>query len=596
MPSDVTYVTTGRGRPPSLSRLFHSRWPLLWLAIALGGALLLTLVFARMVSAAGEGFSFSPDQVSVDEGSSATYTVALTGDAPDANVVVAIATSNSDLTWRIAGSSSAAGTGPLTFTPDNHDTPQAVEVFAGSDTDARDEIGILTHSVAGNTDYGLATVDVTIVDADTAGITLSSAKMVEGEGDAVEFDPTTEPLSPLVDGTDATATATYSVVLDSEPTAEVTVTITRSDVGDDLNDAVTLVGADPETETGDVTLTFSTMDYATPQPVTVTLTADADTAAEAPITLTHTITSSDEDYAALEATVMLTFEDEDAPGVMFGVLEDIGEGGSDSSYTVVLDSQPTANVTVTITSGDNGAVQVRTDSDLGFGASASLMFTTANYEMAQTVTVKAPDDADAADESVTLSHAVASDDANFNTQAILDAEKAAALAGLAEGATDEAKAEAEADAAKSLNVTVNVTDTTAGIRIASGSPAFDSETNTLKLVDGTDGAADGEADGASDVLTAEYTLTLQAALHGQTVIVAIARSDAGEDVERCCDGGTRTAVTFSSNDSWAEDGHGDAYRGLRHGGCGSDHAHPQGHVRGRGLRCPRTDGDGHLHG
>ena len=80
-------------------------------------------------------------------------------------------------------------------------------------------------------------------------------------------------------------------------------------------------------------------------------------------------------------------------------LLEIGEGNT-GSYTVVLDTQPIGEVTVTPVSGDTGAVTV----------SAALTFTATDWATAQTVTVTAVDDADADDESVTVTHSVAGAD------------------------------------------------------------------------------------------------------------------------------------------------------------------------------------------
>ena len=78
---------------------------------------------------------------------------------------------------------------------------------------------------------------------------------------------------------------------------------------------------------------------------------------------------------------------------------DVAEGAA-GTYTVVLDTQPTGNVTVTPASGDAGAVTV----------SAALTFTAANWSTAQTVTVTAVQDADWTDETVTVTNAVSGAD------------------------------------------------------------------------------------------------------------------------------------------------------------------------------------------
>ena len=77
------------------------------------------------------------------------------------------------------------------------------------------------------------------------------------------------------------------------------------------------------------------------------------------------------------------------------------EDSTGDSYTVVLDSQPTASVVVTV-AGHSGT-QVLPDT-------TTLTFTTVNWETAQTVTVTAGDDANTAGETVTLTHSAASTD------------------------------------------------------------------------------------------------------------------------------------------------------------------------------------------
>ena len=77
------------------------------------------------------------------------------------------------------------------------------------------------------------------------------------------------------------------------------------------------------------------------------------------------------------------------------------EDATGDSYTVVLDSQPTNNVTVTV------AGHSITDVTLT-PSSAALAFTTMNWDTPQTVTVKAGND------SVTLTHSATSPDANYD--------------------------------------------------------------------------------------------------------------------------------------------------------------------------------------
>jgi hypothetical protein len=82
----------------------------------------------------------------------------------------------------------------------------------------------------------------------------------------------------------------------------------------------------------------------------------------------------------------------------------VTEGGANDSYSLVLNTQPTANVTVTL----NGGTQLST-------SATTLTFTPANWNVAQVVTVTAVNDTlSEGDHTGTISHTVSSSDANYN--------------------------------------------------------------------------------------------------------------------------------------------------------------------------------------
>jgi predicted extracellular nuclease len=86
----------------------------------------------------------------------------------------------------------------------------------------------------------------------------------------------------------------------------------------------------------------------------------------------------------------------------------ITEGGATDSYTLVLNSQPTADVTVTISPDSQTTINPTT-----------LTFTSANWNQPQTVTVTAVDDTTfEGNHSSSITHAVSSLDTNYNGIAI----------------------------------------------------------------------------------------------------------------------------------------------------------------------------------
>ena len=112
----------------------------------------------------------------IAEGGTATYTVVLQTQ-PTASVTVVISSNNDDVTAT-----------DLTFTVTNWNMPQAVVVSAAQDADSVNDVGIsLTHDFQGG-GYGSvsARVDVSVVDDDTAQLSVVAATVTEGGSATVE--------------------------------------------------------------------------------------------------------------------------------------------------------------------------------------------------------------------------------------------------------------------------------------------------------------------------------------------------------------------------------------------------------------------------
>ena len=294
------------------------------------------------------GVTVTPPSLTITEGGNSTYTVEL-NTQPTAQVTVAISSDNTDVT---ASSSS------LTFTTTTWNTAQTVTVTAGQDADAANDTAALTHDPSG-ADYASvsnAILTVTVTDDDTRGVT---------------FTPTSLPV-------DEGGTGTYTVKLDTEPSDAVTVTI--NDPTDNTD-----VSANP------ASLTFSTSNWATAQTVTVSA-AEDDDASQDTATVTHTVSGGD--YGSVTASdVAVTVTDNDTPGVTVSPASlTIGEGTAFNTYTVVLNTQPSGQVTVAISS-DNTDVT---------SSPSSLTFTTSNWNSAQTVTITVGTDLDGANETAEL--------------------------------------------------------------------------------------------------------------------------------------------------------------------------------------------------
>ncbi len=292
---------------------------------------------------------FSNQIVTVDEGDSTDYTVALASEPIGGAVTVTISGhSGTDLTPSPVS---------LTFTTVNWGTAQMVMVTARPDDDAGNDSVTLTHMASGG-DYRMVTgdVQVTITDNDTVGLMLTPTMLTVVEG----------------------ARASYTVALVTQPTASVTVAITGQD-GTDLT-------------LGETSLTFTTNNWNMAQTVTVDADEDADAVNDS-ASLMHMATGGG--YDSVESTVTVNTTDNDTASlVLTPTMLAVAEGAS-ASYTVELVTQPTASVTVAIT-GHGGT-------DLTLGAT-SLTFTTNNWNTAQMVMVDADEDDDAVNDSASLMH------------------------------------------------------------------------------------------------------------------------------------------------------------------------------------------------
>ena len=114
--------------------------------------------------------------------------------------------------------------------------------------------------------------------------------------------------------------------------------------------------------------------------------------------------------------VVAEFQVESPIGVTIfesGSSTSVSEDGATDTYELVLDSVPTANVTVAVTPGS------QVDIGNGAGVSRNLTFTPANALTAQTISISAIDDADVEGlHFETISHSVTSSDANYDGLAV----------------------------------------------------------------------------------------------------------------------------------------------------------------------------------
>ena len=122
-----------------------------------------------------------------------------------------------------------------------------------------------------------------------------------------------------------------------------------------------------------------------------------------------------------------TIADNDKPPAAVTITEtngstSVAENGGTDTYTVVLDSQPTNDVTVTVTSRNPGAVTVNKQGGTA-GAAQTLTFTRSNWQTAQTITVTGVNDHShnlGGSRSAIITHRTSSADSNYHSLTVDD--------------------------------------------------------------------------------------------------------------------------------------------------------------------------------
>ncbi len=305
---------------------------------------------------------FSSTEIELDEGGSTTYTLQLSAE-PAGTVTVAL--SGYD------GTALAPQPLELTFTQDNWNQAQTITLSAGTDSNSVNEAAVtLVHTA--DAGYGEeVTEDVTVTMTDT-----DAPRLIVG----------VNTLSVTEQGS-----ATYTVTLATEPSADVTVTITGQS-GD--------LRVDSGTE-----LTFTQSNWNEGQVVTLSAIADDDSEDEALITLTHTASGGGYGTASAERLSVRILDS--TRGLVLSESSLDMEENDTASYTVRLALRPMADVTVRVSSGDATRLRV-TGGD-------RLTFTPTNWNQAQTVTVTAADDIDSDANQVILTHTA---DAGYDPAAL----------------------------------------------------------------------------------------------------------------------------------------------------------------------------------
>lgn len=312
--------------------------------------------------------------ITTEAGGAATFSVALNSE-PTANVSITLYSSDETEGTIIPS--------VLEFSTLTWGAPQTVTIMGVDDSERDHDQAYtieLSPAVTTDTDYnGMLGDNVSVVNVDdeSAGVTVS-------------------PVTGLTT-TESGGTATFTVVLNSAPSADVMIAVASDNSAEGT--------ASP------ASLNFTSENWATPQIVTIVGVDDfaEDGAVGYHITFMPP-SSADEEYAAIEsiASVSVTNTDNDTAGITVTPTTGLttSEVGGTATFTVVLNSLPTADVVIPLSTDDATEGAISPD---------SLTFTAENWNAPQTVTLTGLDD-DLADGSVlyyAVTGAAVSDDPNF---------------------------------------------------------------------------------------------------------------------------------------------------------------------------------------
>jgi Tol biopolymer transport system component len=268
-----------------------------------------------------------------------------------------------DVSLRLLSSDTSEGTvstATIAFTPADWDVPREVMVTGVDDADTDGPVQFtVSLDPSSSIDPAFAalpiqTVTITNADDEAAGVTVS---------------PTAGLLT-----TEAGETATFMVVLNTQPTGTVSIALSSTD--------------EREAVVGPLVVSFDDQTWSTPQVVTVTGVDDAIDDGDVELTIvTAAALSVDPEYAGIDpADVMVVNQDDEVAGVTVSPLSGLvtTESGDTASFEVRLQSAPTQEVTIAFASSDTSEGTVDTP---------ELRFDGSNWSVPQTVRITGADDA-----------------------------------------------------------------------------------------------------------------------------------------------------------------------------------------------------------
>ncbi len=260
----------------------------------------------------------------------------------------------------------------LTFTTSNWNSYVTITTTAVNDDiyESLHSCAISFASSSSDSFYQGLSISITasITDNDSSGVSVSNT----GGTTVVNEDGTTDSIT---------------IVLSSQPLANATVSLTA-------NTALSYSSS---------SLVFTTSNWSTPQTVTVSGVDNDVMDGSRSTSIAFTTSSSDTNYSGIAVTSQnVSIGDDDSAGITLTNTRStptVTSSGREYSYTLVLTSEPVANVAIAVSGGADLAVNTE-----------QVVFTSSNWDVVQTVTV-AYQETEAI--SGTVMHTLSSSDASY---------------------------------------------------------------------------------------------------------------------------------------------------------------------------------------
>lgn len=291
-------------------------------------------------------------------------TIAATNDGTEggANALFTISTSKNftvarDLNFSISGTASN-GTdyskiiSPISFPAGQSSITIPINIVDDASVEPTETVSIQLLNGVGYAVGNPSETTINIYDNDSPGITVST---ISGNT------------------TEAGGEATFTIVLTSQPTANVSISLSSSNT----NEGIVLSPS----------VTFTPLNWNTAQPVTVRGVNDnIDDGDQSYWIITAPASSTDNNYKNLDANNVLVINtDDDTAGITVNPINGLttSESGLSDQFSIVLNSEPTASVTINLWSNNTSE---------GIASPASVIFIPSEWNIPQLVTVTGAND------------------------------------------------------------------------------------------------------------------------------------------------------------------------------------------------------------